>query len=283
MLSHEEMIGLQAERREIVEPGKFSGNGDFVLHLIHTRAYEQAALYTAEKDILDLGCHTGYGTRIIRASGARVTGVDVSPAAIDIARQKYSSAGIEFLRLDGRSLPFADCSFDIVTSFKVIEHLTDHRQFFAEIRRVLRPGGRIILTTPNASMRLHPGTRPWDPFHVREFSAEELKALLARYFSRVEILGLFAVKPIYTVEYERIRFLREGARIRQSPEGASLNGRVNLFLLHLQAGLGRKIHNLDRRFQQKYTSRDLYYKRDHLEVALDLMAVCSPDPIVSPG
>ncbi len=157
------------------------------------------------------------------------------------------------------------------------------RQFFAEIRRVVRPGGRVILTTPNAPMRLHPGTKPWDPFHVREFSAEELKALLVRYFPKVEILGLFAVKPIYNVEYERIRILRERARIRQSPEGNSLSGRVNLFLLHLQAELGKKIHNLDRRFQQKYTSRDLYYKRDHLDVALDLMAVCTPDPTVSPG
>jgi 2-polyprenyl-3-methyl-5-hydroxy-6-metoxy-1,4-benzoquinol methylase len=283
VLSHEEMISLQAERREIAEPGKFSSNRDFVLHLIHTRAYEQAALYTAEKDVLDLGCHTGYGTRIIRASGARVTGMDVSPEAIDIARKKYGPSGIEFLCLDGRSLPSADRSFDIVTSFKVIEHITDHAQFFAEIRRVVRPGGRLILTTPNAPMRLHPGTKPWDPFHVREFNSEELQALLVRYFPKVEILGLFAVKPIYNVEYERIRILRECARIRQSPEGNSLAGRANLFLLHLQAELGKKIHNLDRRFQQKYTSRDLYYKRDHLDVALDLMAVCTLDPTVSPG
>jgi SAM-dependent methyltransferase len=277
------MISLQAERRETVEPGKFSGNRDFVLHLIRTRAYEQAALYTAEKDVLDLGCHTGYGTRIIRVSGARVTGVDVSPEAIDIAREKYSSSGIEFLRLDGRSLPFADRSFDIVTTFKVIEYITDHAQFFAEIRRVLRPGGRVILTTPNAPMRLHPGTKPWNHFHVREYSAEELKALLVRYFPKVEILGLFAVKPIYNVEYERIRFLRERARIRQSPEGASPAARIQLFLLHLQAEIGKKIHNLDRRFQQRYTSRDLYYKRDHLDVALDLMAVCALDGAVSPG
>ncbi len=283
MLSHEEMIRLQAERHKIVEPGKFTGNRDFVLHLIHTRAYEQAAMYTAEKDVLDLGCNTGYGSRIIKASMARVTGVDVSPEAIDIARKKYSPCGIEFLCLDGRGLPFADRSFDIVTSFKVIEHITDHAQFFAEIRRVVRPGGRVIFTTPNGPMRLHPGTKPWNPFHVREFSAEELKALLVRYFPKVEILGLFAVKPIYNVECERIRILRERARIKQSPEGASPAARLKLFLLHLQAEIGKKIHNLDKRFQKRYTSRDLYYKRDHLDVALDLMAVCTLDPTVSPG
>lgn len=283
MLSHEEMIKLQAEKHEIIEPGKFSGNRDFVLHLIRTRAYEQAAMYTAEKDVLDLGCNTGYGSRIIKASGARVTGVDVSPEAIDLARKKYGSGGIEFLCFDGRDLPFADRSFDIVTGFKLLERITDHRQFFAEIRRVLRPGGRVIFTTPNGPMRLHPATRPWNPFHVREFSAEELKALLVRYFPKVEILGLFAVKPIYNVECERIRILRERARIKQSPEGASPAGRIKLFLLHLQAEIGKKIHNLDKRFQLRYTSRDLYYKRDHLDVALDLMAVCTPDSTTSPG
>jgi SAM-dependent methyltransferase len=282
VLSHEEMIKLQAEKHEIIEPGKFSSNRDFVLHLIHTRAYEQAAMYTAEKDVLDLGCNTGYGSRIIKASGARVTGVDVSPEAIDIARKKYGPSGIEFLCVDGRGMPFADRSFDVITSFQVIEHIIDLAQFIAEIKRVLRPGGRVIFTTPNGPMRLHPGTKPWNQFHVREYSAEDLKALLVRYFPKVEILGLFAVKPIYNVEYERIRILRERARIKQSPEGASPAARIKLFLLHLQAEIGKKIHNLDKRFQQRYTSRDLYYKRDHLDVALDLMAVCTPDSTASP-
>lgn len=277
------MISLQAEKHEIIEPEKYSGNKNFVLHLIHTRAYEQAALYTAEKDVLDLGCNTGYGSKIIKASGARVTGVDVSPEAIDIAKKKYSPLGIEFLCVDGRSLPFADQSFDIVTSFQVVEHIIDYDRFFLEIMRVLRPGGKVIFTTPNGPLRLHPGTKPWNPFHVREFSAEELKALLGRYFQKVEILGLFAVKPIYNVEYERIRIIRERARIKQSLEGSTIRGRIKLFFLHLQAEFGKKIHNMDRKFQRRYTSRDLYYKRENLDVALDLMAVCTPPLPVIPG
>ena len=96
MLSHEEMIALQAEKHEVIEPETFRNNKDFVLHLIHTRAYEQAALYTAEKRVLDLGCNTGYGTKIIKTSGADVIGLDVSPEAIAIARRRYGSAGIEF-------------------------------------------------------------------------------------------------------------------------------------------------------------------------------------------
>lgn len=275
MLSHEEIIALQAEKHEVIDPESFRSNKDFVLHLIHTRAYEQAALYTAEKKVLDLWCNTGYGTRILKSSGADVVGLDISPEAIAIARRKHGPAGIEFHCTDGSSLPFADQTFDLVTSFQVIEHLVDCGRFLTEIIRVIRPGGKVILTTPNGSLRLHPGTKPWNPFHVREFSADELQVLLRKFFPKVEMLGLFAVKPLYGVEYERIRIIRERARIKQSPEGSSLAGRFRQFLLHLEAELGKKRHNLDRKFRQRHTSRDLYYKRENLDASLDLMAVCT--------
>lgn len=281
MLSHEEMIALQAEKHEVIEPETFRNNKDFVLHLIHSRAYEQVALYAEGKKVLDLGCNTGYGSRILKASGAEVVGVDVSPEAIAVARQKYGQEGIEFYCTDGGKLPFAEHSFDIVTTFQVIEHLIDHTQFLTEILRLIRPGGRVVFTTPNGPMRLHPGTKPWNPFHVREFSADELQRLLLKYFAKVELLGLFAVKPLYAVEYERIRIIRERARIKQSPEGASIAGRIKLFLLHLEAEFKKKSHNLDRQFQKRYTSRDLYYKRENLDAALDLMAVCTVGQSIS--
>jgi len=272
------MANRQAEQLEIIEPDKFAGNSEFVRHLIHIRAYQQAALYTADRDVLDLGCRTGYGTALLRASGARVVGADGSPAVIALAQRRYGPAGIDFRCIEGPDLPLADRSFDIITCFQMIEHTVDLAPMLLEIGRVVRPGGKAIFTTPNGLLRLYPRTGSEDPLPAREFGADALKALLSRYFATIEVLGLFAVKPIYEVEAERVRVSRERVRIRQSPEGSSLRGRIKLLLLQLQSEVKNKIHNLDRRFQRRYTSRDLYYKRENFDAALDLMAVCTAAP-----
>ena len=82
-------------------------------------------------------------------------------------------------------LAFADESFDYVISFQVIEHIERDAEFVREVSRVLRKGGKFIVSTPNAPMSL---TR--NPWHVREYRIEELKALLNRSFSKVECLGV---------------------------------------------------------------------------------------------
>ena len=83
-------------------------------------------------------------------------------------------------------LPFADTSFDWVITFQVIEHIRRDGEFVREIHRVLRPGGQLIVTTPNAPMSL---TR--NPWHVREYTAGELRTLLGESFAAVETLGVF--------------------------------------------------------------------------------------------
>ncbi len=102
-------------------------------------------------------------------------------------------------------LPFATHSFDCVISFQVIEHIRRDLEFVREIERVLRPGGRFIVTTPNAPMSL---TR--NPWHVREYTAEELQGLLGSVFPQVEMLGVFGNEKAMAY-YEKNR--RSVARI----------------------------------------------------------------------
>jgi len=97
---------------------------------------------------LDLGCYEGMFLDSLRAKGiARLVGADVSTQAVQTARQRYS--GLEFHHLcAGQALPFQDGSFDSVSLLDVLEHVADQRGLLAEIRRVLAPGGTLIVTVP---------------------------------------------------------------------------------------------------------------------------------------
>ena len=120
MLTHEEMIGLQAEKHDLIDPIDFESREKYVLHLIHSFAYTQAAVLAQDKEVLDLGCNTGYGTEILSRSARKVVGVDVSDGAVAQAKSKYGNQGIEFHCIDGKSLPFEDGRFDLIVSCQVM-------------------------------------------------------------------------------------------------------------------------------------------------------------------
>lgn len=97
--------------------------------------------------IADLGCGSGVFTNILQQRGYRCTGVDLSPTLIRIAREKFP--GVEFIEGDIEHLPFADASFDGVLLAGVVHHFTERSHCVAEIRRILRPGGKFVAFDPN--------------------------------------------------------------------------------------------------------------------------------------
>lgn len=86
MLTNEEMISLQAEKHKLVGVSNFSSKEEYVLHLIHCAAYNQASYLAENKTVLDLGCNIGYGAEIISRSASKVIGVDVSERAVTFAK-----------------------------------------------------------------------------------------------------------------------------------------------------------------------------------------------------
>lgn len=154
--------------------------------------------------LLDAGCGAGRVMALLAAAGNRVTGIDVSLRALEKARA-HSSAGTVAGVLDS-SLPFADETFDTVFSSEVIEHLLDVPTALAEMRRVLRPGGRLFLSTPyhgrlkNLAMALLGFEKHYDPAgpHVRFFTAKSLSHLLEQNgFSLVRITYLGRFWPVW--------------------------------------------------------------------------------------
>lgn len=275
--AHESNLLFQSEKHPLVteQPASFE---EFCLSLIHQKAYEEAAAIAKGKIVLDIGCNHGYGTARIAETASRTTGVDVSAQSISVARARYQRSNLEFRLTTGETLPFPTASFDCVFGFQVIEHVVDCSAFLSELRRVLRPGGVTVLTTPNREIRLDPGMRPWNPFHVTEFSASELSDLLKAYFPEVEVQGLFAPAPIYESETSRVGRARARARrpalssavrtIQGWCPGNVLSGFRRVFGLVGSSAKGGGGSG------EEFSTDDLYYRTDNLNASLDLMAVC---------
>lgn len=142
-------------------------------------AYVEAARRVGGR-VLEIGTGTGYGVEIIAPSATEFVTIDKTRSD----ELPAMPANVEFCEAKVPPLPFEDESFDYVVSFQVIEHIRRDKAFVAEVLRVLRKGGKFIVSTPNRPMSL---TR--NPWHVREYTAEELTALLSG-FSAVEALGV---------------------------------------------------------------------------------------------
>jgi SAM-dependent methyltransferase len=148
--------------------------------------YRWAAGVVAGLQVLDAGCGQGYGSRLLaELGGARLcVGIDVDESTIAAAQTAY--ADVEALRFEAGDvvgLQFPAASFDVVTCFETIEHVSAQREAIAELARVLRPDGILLISSPNRG--IYP---PGNPFHERELSASEFEALLKESFAHVELV-----------------------------------------------------------------------------------------------
>jgi 2-polyprenyl-3-methyl-5-hydroxy-6-metoxy-1,4-benzoquinol methylase len=142
--------------------------------------------------VLDLGCGQGDLTAVLAGAGARPLGVDVAEAALRRARRRHPQLSFERAPVEG-PLPLEDGVFDVVWASEVIEHVADTARWLSEVRRVLVPGGRLLLTTPNhgrLALALHGIDRYSAPLgdHLHLYSARSLRTLLDEFdFTHTEI------------------------------------------------------------------------------------------------
>lgn len=212
-------------------------------------AYHAAAERIAG-EVLEIGTGTGYGAAIAAPRAARFVTVDKYDAGIELPPHA------EFLRATVPPLPFGDGSFDCVISFQVIEHIDRDAEFVREIHRVLRPGGKFIVTTPNAPMSL---TR--NPWHVREYTAAELRRLLAGPFREVEMLGVFGNDRVMEYYEKNRRSVQRLARL----DIFDLQHRLNRRLLQLPYDLLNRLNR--RKLLQENTALTTSLRMDDYRLA----------------
>ncbi len=170
----------------------------------HLFAYLIASrLLPNQAKVLELGSGAGYGAAVLQAQGFQHVATDLVFTALQYARRHYDIT--TSVQAPATALPFHSNMFDAVIAFQVIEHIHDVDAMLREIRRLLRPGGCLILTTPNRRLRLLPLQKPWNPYHVREYRATEFRRLLRRYFKQATVQGIGTRPDLLRLEQLRVR------------------------------------------------------------------------------
>ena len=162
---------------ERVSPTDLSDNYVFQRSIL--AYYEAAKLVQGE--VLELGTGEGYGIELLAPKSTRYVCADKHQPGVDLSIYP----NVTFKQTSFPPLDFADNSFDFVITFQVIEHIPNDHLYVKEIFRVLKPGGKLIVTTPNKKMSI---TR--NPWHVREYTLQELETLLLESFQSVEKKGV---------------------------------------------------------------------------------------------
>ncbi|MTV27000.1 class I SAM-dependent methyltransferase [Nitriliruptoraceae bacterium ZYF776] len=206
--------------------------------------------------VLDAGCGEGYGLAMLADAGAsRVVGVDLEAPVVDHVRHRYATShpAVEAHVAELMDLPLADGEVDLTVSFQVIEHLHDIPGYLRSLRRVTRPGGEVWIATPNRLTFTPDSDVPVNPFHTREFTADELR-------TECEAAGLDVVSVVGVFHGRRLRAVEVATRrtfvdliTSTSPEG-------------WPAWLRAVVHRVDASWFR--------WSREDLDRSLDLLAIC---------
>jgi SAM-dependent methyltransferase len=192
-------------------------------------AYREAAK-RIHGAVLEIGTGSGYGIEILAPKAAALVTIDKRAPR---GGAWPTGGNVEFRRMKVPPIDLPSGVFDCVVAFQVIEHIKDDFGFMDEVRRILKPGGRFIVTTPNAAMSL---TR--NPWHVREYTSGQFASLVESRFGRVEAMGVFGDERV--AEYYRRN--REGVGRITRLDPLDLQHRLPAWMLRVPYDLANRLN-----------------------------------------
>lgn len=259
--------------------GHFGNKSELYLHLLHIATYEYAENFVKNKTVLDFGCGSGYGTEMLSKNALKITGADISKEAVDYAKDTFNSPNLDFKTIS----ELTDEKFDIITSFQVIEHVPNDIEYVIKLKKLLNPGGYLLISTPDKKHRLFNYIqKPWNIFHLKEYTPKSLETLLKKKFSKVEILKIGSDTDLVLHEITRTKkqkIITLPSTLFFYPEALRLfllKSQKQLFDLKQKYRPGKKSASekkTEDNFASNYSSADIKFKKE-MERSTDLFAIC---------
>jgi SAM-dependent methyltransferase len=216
----------------------------------HLVVYEWIAARAGGLRVLDMACGEGYGSAILARTAASVVGVDANPEAHEHARLRYPAANLSFER-DLVETFGRPGEFDAVVFLQTIEHVQDPEAVLRHFRDLLRPGGVAYISTPNLLTLAPPGAqKSGNPWHIKEYRAEEFRQLCTSVFADVELLGLFHARKLRVHEQAL---------------------KLGWDRVHKRLGITKPFYDW---FTPAISQSDFALKPGPLDEALDFLAIC---------
>ena len=160
------------------------GGSDLPTFYEHIYRYAFACKLLRGLEILDIASGEGYGTHALSKVAKSITGMDVDLETVRHAIEKYA---LDYRVGTAERIPIESAIFGAAVSFETIEHLSHPEKFLKELSRILKPGGRLVISTPNKDVYHH--GQEANPFHISELTLAEFREILTPHFEIKEIYG----------------------------------------------------------------------------------------------
>jgi SAM-dependent methyltransferase len=216
----------------------------------HLAVYEWIAARVSGQRVIDMACGEGYGSELLSRSAGSVVGVDANPEAHEHARLRYQRDNLRFER--GLVETFGEpASYDAAVFLQTIEHVHDPVAVLGHLRELLSSGGAAYISTPNVLTLAPAGAdKSENPWHLKEYRAEEFRDLCGQLFEHVQLLGLFHTRKLRVHE---------------------LALKAGWDRLHARLGITTGFYD---RFTPAIATSDFALREGPLDRGLDFLAVC---------
>lgn len=190
----------------------------------HLTRYESIEPLVKDKIVLDVASGSGYGSYILATWAKKVIGVEIDQASVNYAQKNYTKPNINYLKGSAENIPVDDHSVDVVVSFETIEHLQNYKKFLSEVKRVLKPDGIVLVSTPN-DLEFAEDNK----FHRHEFTYSEINTLLKEYFQYVDFL--YQYTWLYAAVMKKERAAKEWSQDFRTNNYASVDSNKAVYFI----------------------------------------------------